>query len=687
MTRTETGSGAPSAMLADRLSPIPATGHGEPERRNPGPLGYLLAGGLYLVLSVGMWWHVWTNRPSTVMTCACTDAGRMVWYLEWSRFALAHGHSLLFSDWLFHPVGFNLLSDTSAVAIALVMSPVTHLFGPVTAINVASTLIPALVALSMYWLLLRWVRWGPAAFVGGLAYGFSALVIVQLAFGWLNLACLALLPLMVGCFDELYIRQRARPVLVGAALALLVTVEFFVSTEMVLIVSVSALMATVMLAGYAGLHHRGELRRRARHALVGIGAAVAGTLVLLAYPVWFALAGPAHLSGMVWSTNVPGNLGNSIGNLWNTQGQWGPISSGVLAREAAALGGYRGAPTPSPSYLGAGILLVVAAGTLWWRSDRRLWFFGSLGVVGAVLSLRVGGGRWGPWAVVTHLPLFDDVVQSRFAAVFGLCAAAMTAIIADRSRSEAIGWLTPAAFDRRPATGNRQPATAERRTRWTAGAVAVAVSLVALVPVAIALAPNLPLTVQPVVVPRWFLTAADQLPPGRVLLTYPFATADSQASIPWQAIGGMRYQMAGGGGPAGTVARSGADRVGFSVLRAASVPLLPAPDPSASNLEAVREAMRNWGVTTVVVPDDAGLPAYQAARGTGFGVAFFTAVLGKEPAYQDHAWVWSDAQHSPPPLPLSPANLSACTDPPEGASGDGAARCVLSASGRVDPHG
>ncbi len=150
----------------------------------------------------------------------------------------AHGHQLLYSNWLFHPVGFNLLSDTSAPAIGVVMSPVTLLFGPVTAINVASTLIPALTALSMFWLLQRWVRWSPAAFVGGLAYGFSAAVIVQLAFGWLNLACLALLPLMVACVDELYIRQRYRPVRVGVALAVLVTVEFFVSTEMVLIVSV-----------------------------------------------------------------------------------------------------------------------------------------------------------------------------------------------------------------------------------------------------------------------------------------------------------------------------------------------------------------------------------------------------------------------------------------------------------------
>ena len=615
------------------------------------------------------------------MTCDCTDAGRMVWYLEWSTFALTHGHSLLFSNWLFHPAGFNLLSDTSALAIALVMSPVTRLFGPVTAINVASTLIPALVALSMFWLLLRWVRWAPAAFVGGLAYGFSASVIVQLAFGWLNLACMALLPLMVACFDELYIRQRFRPARVGAALAVLVTVQFFVSTEMVLIVSVSAVLATALVAGYAGFHRRGELGRRTRHALVGVAVALGLTLVLLAYPVWFVLAGPAHLSGMVWSTNVPGNLGNSIGNLWSTHGQWGPISSVVLAKEAAALGGYRGPPTPSASYLGPGMLLVIAAGTLWWRSDRRLWFFGCLGVLTAAAQPASG---WGAVGAVGggHPP--SPLRRRGAVALRRRLRALRRRHDLDHRGSLTIGG-PPAVHTGGCARGGQVDGVASGRGGRGRGRGRVAGGTG---PGGFGLGAEPPVAVQPVIVPSWFLTAADHLPSGRVLLTYPFATADSQASIPWQAIGGMRYQMAGGGGPAGTVARSGADRVGFSVLRQASVPLLPAPTLSASNLEAVRSAMRDWGVTTVVVPDDAGLPAYQTARGTGFGVAFFTAVLGSEPVCQDHAWVWSDTGHRPPPLSLAPSDLAACTDGSlAGLAGDGVARCVVAASGRSGSNG
>jgi len=680
MTEVTTQPGEQSGAPPDADRPSRAHARQRSGHRWSGSSRYVAAGGLYLVISIGVWWHMWSSGPSTVMTCDCTDAGRMVWFLEWSAYALAHGHQLLYSNWLFHPVGFNLLSDTSTQAIGVIMAPVTLLFGPVTAMNVASTLTPAVTALSMFWLLQRWVRWSPAAFVGGLAYGFSAAVIVQLMFGWLNLACMALVPLMVACVDELYIRQRYRPVRVGVALAVLMTVEFFVSTEMVLIVSLSGVVATVLLVGYALARDRRDLGRRVRYALNGLGTAVALMVVLLAYPVWFFVAGPAHLGGMVWSTNVPGNLGNSIGNLWNHFGQWGPVDSRLLAQEAPVLGGYRGPAGPSSSYLGVGLLVVVGVGTLIWRSDRRLWFFGALGVVTAALSLRVGGDRWGPWSIFYHLPLVDNVVQSRFVAVFGLCAAVMVAIIVDRSRTAALAWLTDRG--RRPLSSDRRRAS--RSARVGASVLASGVTLVALVPVVAVLSPNLPLTVQPVTVPAWFQTTADRLPQGQVLLTYPFATADSQASIPWQAIGGMHYKMAGGGGPSGTVARAGASTVGFTVLRAASVPLLPPPNLSTSNLEAVQQAMRRWGVTMVVVPDDSGLPAFQTARGTAYGVAFFAAVLGSLPTYQNHAWIWSVGSHLPAPATISASGLVTCVaSQPLPANDDPWAACVLKGSSPV----
>ena len=36
------------------------------------------------------------------------------------------------------------------------------------------------------------------------------------------------------------------------------------------------------------------------HALKALGVGLGLGLVLLAWPIWFALEGPAHLSGLVW---------------------------------------------------------------------------------------------------------------------------------------------------------------------------------------------------------------------------------------------------------------------------------------------------------------------------------------------------------------------------------------------------
>ena len=106
--------------------------------------------------------------------------------------------------------------------------------------NVALTLAPALSALAMYVLLRRWVSWTPAAFLGGLAYGFSPFVVTELALNQLNIAFLAVPPLVVLVLADLLVTQRRAPWRNGLALAGLVVVQFFVSTEVLVITVVAA---------------------------------------------------------------------------------------------------------------------------------------------------------------------------------------------------------------------------------------------------------------------------------------------------------------------------------------------------------------------------------------------------------------------------------------------------------------
>ncbi|HEX7442829.1 MAG TPA: hypothetical protein VF320_03020, partial [Acidimicrobiales bacterium] len=137
-----------------------------------------LAAAGYLALALVVWWGVWSDHPTATTTCGCGDSALFLWFFAWPAHALAHGLDPFYSAAMSHPGGVNLLANTSELALGVVMAPVTWIFGPVASMNVALLSAPALSALAMFVLLRRWVRWAPAAFVGGLLYGFSPLVLV-----------------------------------------------------------------------------------------------------------------------------------------------------------------------------------------------------------------------------------------------------------------------------------------------------------------------------------------------------------------------------------------------------------------------------------------------------------------------------------------------------------------------------
>ena len=354
---------------------------------------YTSATALYLAISIGLWWGVWTTHPSSVTTCGCGDAARFLWFFEWPAFAFTNGHSLWFSTWLFHPAGINLLNDTSVMALSIVLTPVTLLFGPVAAMNVALTLAPVLSALAMLMLLRRWVSWTPAAVFGALVYGFSPFMITELAYNQLNIGFLAIPPLLVLALDDLLVRQRHSPYLTGLAVAGLVVVQFFVSTEVLLITVIAAVAAVVLALGWAAVGQRVDWADKAGHAWRGSATALVTSVAVLAYPAWYLLRGPAHLNGPIWSNGAIDQFGNSFTSFRN------PSDSGPLASQMLRFGGYQGRPMPGLGYLGAGVVVLAVVGAVIWRHDRRILLFAGLGVVATGLSLGPGfgtgsRGRW-----------------------------------------------------------------------------------------------------------------------------------------------------------------------------------------------------------------------------------------------------------------------------------------------------
>ena len=624
---------------------------------------------VYLVGGFVLFFNVWTTHPSTVTTCGCGDTSLILWFIEWPAYALAHGLNPLYSTALFHPQGVNLLANTSSVAIGIPLVPVTWLFGPVASLNVAMTLSPPLSALAMFWLLRRWQVWVPAAFVGGLVFGFSPFVIINLAGSHLMLGALALLPVIVACLDEVMIRQRYGAVASGAALGLVVAVQYFVGTEALAICALMGLCGMVLVVAYAALFARARLRENAEHAAIGLGTGAAVALVLLAYPVWFTLRGPAHLSGLIWPTIPTAYDGIILHNLW--QGTY----ETQLRTQMLHTGGYLGPALAQPEFLGLGLLVVLGLGVLWRWRDRRLWLFGVLGVLSVLLSLGLKS-LWTPWRLFAELPLIENIIPARFAAITSLCAAIMLALILDAVRTAHI----PGLASRSARHGAHAPTTS--RVAPVRLLLALVIAAVALVPLGQELRSNVPLTTREVSVPAWFAKVAPHLPPGQVILTFPSPLAIEQSAEDWAAIDRMSFALVGGSGPEAIPARAGSEARGQAVVVSSSFSLSGPPAPSNANIHALRAALAGWGVTVVVQVDPATVPLYERSTNPEATLGLMTLAIGRSPIYQDGAWVFTHVRHLSPALSITQAQFDACTAPSQASHVDKlrVPTCVLATS-------
>jgi 6-pyruvoyl-tetrahydropterin synthase related domain len=588
-----------------------------------------------------MWWHVWSSHPSSTTICGCGDSSLFTWFLEWPAYAIRHGLNPFYSTAMGYPHGINLLANTSMLAVGVPLAPITWLFGPTATLNVALLLGPVLSGMAMYVLLRRWVSWQPAAFAGGLLYGFSPMIVTSLDYSHLNFSITPIPPLVVICLDELLIRQRRRPIGPGVVLGLLVVVQFFLSTEILVIMVICSVWGVVLVVAYAAWRNPDALRRHARPALVGVGAAVVTGVVLLAYPTWFALDGPAHLSGKIW----PLDLGSYVSD----------PKDYLLPARAIPLGwqyGFNGVIL-SGQYFGLGVAAVIVVGlAVWWR-DLRLWLFALVGVLSVALSLGAGN------PLFSFLPLLENVLPNRFDAMLYLCAAVIVGLVVDHTYRAVNGWYAASQRDDR---SGAEPG--ERAPRWTGTLGASTMAVIALVPPALYLAQNYPVPVQSIAVPSWFRTVAPHLGHTPVLLILPDDLI-GQSAMTWQAVNGMRYSMVDEGGPGGYQSRAGNEQAGQSVIGTVSNPSFATASDTLGitpdKISAVRSALRAWRVTTVVIPDQRELPLLETVPSVTTAAALITAATGRRPTYQHGAWVWSGVNRVAPAVVTTTAKFSACT--------------------------
>jgi hypothetical protein len=594
--------------------------------------GWVIAGLVYVAFALFMWWHVWTSgHPDSTMLCKCGDPSSFVWFIEWPAYALTHGQSLFIEHADQVPVGLNLLDNTSVLAIGIVLAPVTWLFGPVTSLNVALTAAPVLSGISAYGCLRRGLGVSkPSAIVAGLLFAASPFMQRNETLAHLQVAFLPLVPLIFLCCYELIVAQRGKWWRWGLLLGLLVAVQFFIGSEILTMVTITVIGSLLITIIAAAIFRREVLVRRLPFAAKGLALGGLTGGALLAYPVYFAMQGPAHIIGSDWA-RVTTNYLNLIVF---------PLPQNHRAISLMPDAGYLGRAGLANGYLGiAAILVVIVAAILIKRPLTRLCLLilliagwaslgdyntmpGGISPVSALPSL---------WRIVKNVPVLDQATPQNLSAIMVFTVVVATALLLDwiwaHRSGDLLGWLP------------RQVSKS-----------AIAVSLAAAVSLVLVLswltAWPMPLKVESVATPPPVQRILASLPAHAVVLFYPFPSSELDQALIWQANDRLRFSVVGGRGI--TAGASGAAVHGLEAgtpagnLSALSTSYLPygylnLPTlPDAAERASMRETLRYWKVTNIIMSGGGRAPDYSRQ--------WLTQVLGAPPKLQDGRWVWTNVQ-------------------------------------------
>ncbi len=539
----------------------------------------------YLLGAVVVTWHLWADPASRAIAGNPNDADLFAWFLRYDATAVLHGRlPALVTAAMNAPQGINLMWNTAMPLPGVLLAPVTLLLGPQTALTVLATAGFAGSAASLFLVLRRWEVGLGAAALAGAVYGFSP-ALLHAAVGHSDLQLGILPPLIIHAGLRLALRSQA-PVRAGLLLGLLVTVQLFISEELLVLTAVAGLLMLAVLA----LGQPRVAASRWRPTAAGLGVAAAVTLLLAGYPLWVQFFGPLTQHG---SAFTPDFFKNDLASF--------VIPSRYLlfhtARSAAIAAGYQGGVPEYLAYLGWPLIAVLVAGALaFWRRPAVRATAVAL-VVLELLSLGghplIGGavhpGVTLPWHWLEGIPVLGAVLPDRLSLVADGVAAALLAFCLDLARAKAASM--------RRAVDTVRPGAA----LVTATAV---LACLPLVPRPLPAAATTPLP------PGWNATfAALRLPPGGRVLVVPVPTATLTAALRWQADTGEPASLIGGyfTGPAWN-GQAYVDGNGVAVTAQYLDGLWSGNPVAAPTAAQVRSDLNTWRPSAVVAVTSPGSP-------------------------------------------------------------------------------
>jgi hypothetical protein len=449
----------------------------------------------YSLLAVAVFSSTWLD-PSGHWIGSPKDPQLFIWYLGWVPHQLSQGRNPLFTDFLSYPAGVNLMWNTSMLFPALLLWPVTAVFGPVVAYNLLITAGIALSAWFAYLAARRFFDRPVICFVAGLLYGFSPALMAQ-ALGHPHVVVALFPPVALILGHEILVRRRLHPALAGGLAGMAAALQLLTGEELLAMTMLVAALGVALLA----LLHRGDVRARLAGTAKAAGAALLTFALIAGYPLGFQFLGPQRVYGNVQQPDV------YVSDL---------LAFAVPSRFIH----FTGNTTENGAFVGLPLLLLLAAGAIVGRRQTWVRWTASMTLAVSVLSmgphLHIDGQVTQvplPWAAVASLPLLGSALPARLMAIAFLGIGLVVAAACAAAIAATPPW--------RIATG------------------------VVLIAGLAATAPALPYPSHSAAAPAFFRPGGDveRITPGAAVLVTPFSSKESTDAMYWQAVAGYRFRM------------------------------------------------------------------------------------------------------------------------------------------------
>ncbi len=243
---------------------------------------------LYILGACYVTLYLWIDPASRLQHGDAADVDQATWFVRYSANAVDHFHlPALITTTMNYPHGVNMMWNTSFLLPGILVSPVTILFGPQTALTTLMVIGFAGSAASMFYVLRHWRFSILAAALGGALYGFSP-ALINSGIGHYSLVLAMLPPLIVDRVLRLVSRDGS-PVRNGIWLGLFVAGQVFIAEETLVDTVIAVVIFLVVLA----ISRPRSIRAAIPPALIGLATGAVVALILCARGLWVQFHGIA----------------------------------------------------------------------------------------------------------------------------------------------------------------------------------------------------------------------------------------------------------------------------------------------------------------------------------------------------------------------------------------------------------